>query len=187
MRIVRYFLALIFILLPFSSFAQNGGSIPFASAPLKISFPVAGSIILFFNSQRCESCNQNLEVYALVPKDKTFENVYIGALDTDGDPPVVESVFLGEANSKSEGDLFILVSWESSHPGASIYTKDYAIYVFGREQDGKHGLKRLHDIENKIGRTSEGTVEGDNGRPQQVTAKYKSADDVRRILRSLRY
>jgi hypothetical protein len=181
-------LLLLFILLPISSFAQNGGSIPFASAPpLKISFPAPGSIILFFNSPRCESCNQNLEVYALTPKGNIFEKVYIGALDTDGDPPVVESVFLGPLNSKSDGNLFILVSWKSNHPGAGIYTKNYATYVFGREQDGKHGLKRLTDIESKIGQTSEGSVEGDNGRPEQVVAKYKNADDVRKILKNLGY
>jgi len=187
---VKYFVVLLCLdfLFPSSSFSQGVGSISFASAaPTKLPFPVPGSIILFFNSSRCESCNQDLEVYALTPNGNVFEMIYVGALDTDGDPPYVESVFLENVGEKSRGDLFLLVSWKSGHPGAGIYTKNYAVYVFSREQDGKKGLKRLVDIENKIGQTSEGTVDGKNGRPEKVSAKYKNADGVRKILRGLGY
>ncbi|CAN0625844.1 exported protein of unknown function [Burkholderia multivorans] len=190
MRGGKYFVMLLCFafLFPCSSFSQGIGSIPFASAaPIKVSFPVPGSIILFFNSPRCESCNQGLEVYALTPNGNMFERIYIGVLDTDGDPPDVESIFLENIGEKSKGDLFLLVSWKSGHLGAGIYTKNYAVYVFSREQDGKKGLKRLVDIENKIGQTSEGSVEGENGRPEKVSAKYKNAGDVRKILRGLGY
>jgi hypothetical protein len=184
LKIEKYFWALIFFI-PFSSFSKNTDPVYFSLAPpVKISFPVPGSIILFYNSRQCASCNQKLEIYVLTPIDGSFERVYVGALDTDGDPPVVESVFLGDGKGVS-GDLFVLVSWNSNHPDAGIYTKNYAVYVFGRERDGESGLKRLRGIESAIGQTSEGTVEGKDGRPEQVLARYKNAYDVRRILKNI--
>lgn len=170
------------------SHAQPRGPIPFSSSsPIKLNFPTQGSIILFFDSPRSESCNNNLEIYALSPKGSSYERVYIGSIDTDGDSPAVESVFTKKLGSRPGDDLLLLVSWKSSHPGSGIFTKNYAVYIFRNENNGKNGLKRLTDIEGEIGQTAGGTVEGNNGHPERVTAKYKNADDVRRILKNLGY
>lgn len=190
MKCVKYLMSsLLFAMTTWgSSFAQGGSGIHFAStAAIKVAFPVPESIILFFYSSRCESCNQDLEIYALVPKGNAYDRVFVGLLDTDGDPPIVESVFLKNVDGKPGGELFLLVSWASSHPGVGIFTKNYAVYIFGREGNGGAGLKRLTDIEEKIGQTSEGTVEGERGRVERVVAKYRNADDVKKILGSLGY
>jgi hypothetical protein len=173
-------------LLSFSP-ANAERNLSFASVPLKIAFPVPDSVLLSFYISPNGGNDEDLQIYLLKPKGREYDRLYVGTVEFDGAPPQIESIFLHEVDGKPGGELFILVSWESNHPGGGISARHYATRIFSREADGNRGLIRLNDIEKKIGEGMDGYVEGDNGKPQRVISPYKNATDVRKILKKLGY
>lgn len=152
-----------------------------ASPPVKADFPRDGSCIQFFNVG--DDDEKHIEIYALSPVNKGYENLYVGRLDQEGGPPSVESVFLYNVDSDPQKELFILGRWEIRHPGLGTHGNYYEtlIYDDSRNADGV-GFKRLSSVEQKIKPGLDGTQEG-----KKISYPYKDASSIRNLLRKLGY
>lgn len=152
-----------------------------AAAPVKVDFPRAGSFIQFFNVGSGDE--SHIEIYALSHNVGGYENLYIGRLDQEGGPPIIESVFLDNADSDPQKELFVLGRWEIRHPGLNTAGNYYQVQIYddNPNQDGTR-FRRLIPLEKKIEPGLDGTREG-----EKVVYRYKDAASIRKLLRKLGY
>lgn len=182
---MRNIALLIFLaIFPCLSLGKDYGKIYFESSPIKIRFPINGSILLPVYSVLKDNMpttdDYDLELYILKPNKNKFETIYLGRVGPEGGAANILSVFYHDVDGKSGDELFLLFSHIIIRgDGAGKY---YTLQIYSQEKNENGGLKRITDVEEKIGNGFEGISEG-----VVSHAPYRNAGDVRKLLKNLGY
>ncbi|MFC3551850.1 hypothetical protein ACFOLC_12635 [Lysobacter cavernae] len=177
----KFFLVILFAAILFSrnGLAQQPDiATEIASDPVRINFPITGSILQFLYVRRNADTDPSIDVYSISPKGNALTAEYVAEIGPQGGPPNIQSVFLKDVDKNGSQELLLLVSWEIRHPGLSTSGNYYRTYVYANRPAAEgRGFLRLTDIEKKIGSGLDGTLEG-----KKVTFPYKDARSIRTLL-----
>lgn len=158
---------------------QKPPEITSATPSLSINFPTTGSFIHFFNIGNGES--KGIEVHIYSPSKDGYKDVYVGNIGQEGGPPIIESVFLANADADPDKELFVLVRWEIRHPGIDTLGNYYEARIYDNKPSHQgNGLRRLTSLEERIGTGLDGVQEG-----RKVSFPYKDAASIRKLLQQI--
>jgi hypothetical protein len=181
-RAIVFFLLLVTTLVACSlAVAEEATAI--ASPSLRIQFPVKNSTLHFLYTPiegiaPDKDLHQGVYIYIQQPDNK---KIYVTTLESEGGSfPIIDSVFLYNADDTPEKELFILFHWEIRHRGLGINGNLYDVRIFCQETDGSQGLRRLTTVEKEIGSGFEGTEEGGH----QSIYPYKTAESIKKLLKN---
>lgn len=159
-----------------SSWAQKHLETAIESAHTTVRFSLFGECSDIHFLYVGESEDKHVEIYFTNARNERL--MFIGTILPEGGLPVVESVLFRNADADLDREMFVLTKWRISHPGLDTSGNLYRTYVFDQEiAPESGGLKRLTDIEKRLGEGFDGIRNG-----HEVEFSVKTAKDVARVL-----
>jgi hypothetical protein len=142
------------------------------------------AIIAFYEQEFEESDQEYYRIlsYIFIPDtDKTYRKILVDIFEPEGGDPEIEAVFFADFGRADHPKLFIICSWPQVH--YDFQGKLYATFVY-RAPCPNTKTDKLK-FEDNISKKLYGGCECEWRDGTRTTAKYKTADDVKAVLRTI--